>query len=147
MSVGCRTVINLSSPNSYVTFLKFRKEMVSLVLGGTGKGNLMISVDLKDAYFQISVHPDFQPYFHIALNGKVFQFKALLWSFHNSPRSSPWRSLGCRTRPTRRDLFALLPGQLVCCSGVGPSPASTLQVPPLALSRLGHCHHFGEIKP
>ena len=40
----------------------------------------MFLIDLKDAYFQITVHPDFQPYFSIALGGKVCQFIAVCFS-------------------------------------------------------------------
>ena len=39
-------VINLLSVNAYVTFIKLKMEVVSLVL----EGDVMLSIDLKDVY-------------------------------------------------------------------------------------------------
>ena len=40
----------------------------------------MFSIDLKDAYFQISIHPDSRPCIWFVLEGQVFQFRALCFS-------------------------------------------------------------------
>ena len=46
-------------------------------------GNWVTSIDLKDAYFHITVHPDYRKYFRIVVGGKFLEFKAL--SFRLSP--------------------------------------------------------------
>ena len=52
------TVIKLSTLNGFVTVTKFQMETMASVLGSIGKGDWMFSTYLKDAYFQIPVHPD-----------------------------------------------------------------------------------------
>ena len=48
---GWRPVINLSTLNGCVALTRFQMETVVSVLGSVRKGNLVLSVDLKDAYF------------------------------------------------------------------------------------------------
>ena len=43
---------------NYVTLTNFKMQMVSSVLGFIWKGDIIVSTDLKDAYFQILIHPD-----------------------------------------------------------------------------------------
>ena len=59
-------------------------ETVSLMLGLIKKGDFMFSIDLKDAYLQISNHPDSRPYLRIALERKV---KAFCFSLSTVPQS------------------------------------------------------------
>ena len=54
-------------------------------LGGRQEGDVIFSIDLKDTYPQVLIYPDSQPYLRIALNGKVFQFKALCFDFSTAP--------------------------------------------------------------
>ena len=78
-----------------VILTKFTMETMSSVLGSIRKGDLMFSIDLNDAYFQILILPDSRPYRWITLEGKVYQFRALmfltsLWLPRSSPGCSPW---------------------------------------------------------
>ena len=59
---GWKPVIGLSSPSNDVTFMEFRMETVSLVLGLIRKGDVMFLIDLKDTWFHISIHQDSQPH-------------------------------------------------------------------------------------
>ena len=90
----------------------------------------MFSLDLKDTYFQIPIHLDSQPSLRIALNGKVFQFKALCFGLFTTPQSV---CFGLGVGSQERDLSTLLPGQLVDHSGVSSSPAGMPAVPLLSL--------------
>ena len=60
-------------------------EIVSSVLESIRKGEVMFSVDPKDAYFQISVHLDSRLFLYIAINGRVYQFKALCCGLSMAP--------------------------------------------------------------
>ena len=97
--------------------------------------------DLKDAYFQVPVHPDSQPYYLIASNGKVSQCKVLFWPFHCSP-SSPGGFSGVGMDSQEGDSAASQPEQLACHSRVGPLTAGTSGAPPLTLSRPGNYRQF-----
>ena len=58
-ATGCwRPMINLSPLNEYLDFSKFRMETVSSVGVLVRKGNFVFSLDLKEAYSQIPVHPE-----------------------------------------------------------------------------------------
>ena len=49
-------------------------------------GNLVTSINLKDAYFHVLVHPDFRKYLRVAVGGKVYQFRALPFGLSPAPR-------------------------------------------------------------
>ena len=70
-------MINLPSLSGCVTLTKFKMETVSSVVGSIKKGGLMFLINLEDTYFQIPIHLDSCPYLWIALEGKVYQYKAL----------------------------------------------------------------------
>ncbi|KAK3893317.1 hypothetical protein Pcinc_002872 [Petrolisthes cinctipes] len=55
---GFRPVLDLSSLNRYVTTTQFRMETVRTVLSVICSHEWMTAIDLKDAYFQILIHPD-----------------------------------------------------------------------------------------
>ena len=56
VSGGWRPVIDLLSLNSYVTLIKFKMEMASLVFGAIRKEDVMFFIDMKDAYFKFPIH-------------------------------------------------------------------------------------------
>ena len=70
---GWRTIINLSILNGFVTLTKFQMKMVASVLGSIKKWDWMFLIDLKDAYFQIPVHPESWPYLWFCLEGRICQ--------------------------------------------------------------------------
>ena len=89
---GLRPVINLKSLNLFIKKEKFKMETIRSIQKALSPGDWVTSIDLKDAYFHIAVHPNFWKYLRIVVGGKVFQFKAL--PFGLSPRefcrSSYW---------------------------------------------------------
>ena len=46
----------------------------------------MFSIDLKDAYFQIPVHPKSRLYLRFCLEGRVYQFHTLCFSLSMAPQ-------------------------------------------------------------
>ena len=83
---GQHPMICLSSQNSYVIFIKFNLEMISVMLGSMGEWDYMFLINLKDAYFKILIHPDSRPYLRIALKGKAYQFKAFCFGLSTAPQ-------------------------------------------------------------
>ena len=74
---GWRPVIDLSPLNSAVRQTKFKMETTTSVMASIREGDYMASLDLKDAYFQIPIHPDSRKYLRFTSEGTVYQFKAL----------------------------------------------------------------------
>ena len=62
-------MIDLLSLNRYIILIKSTTETVLSVLGLIRKEDVMFSIDLKDAYVQIPIHPDLCLYRGIALGG------------------------------------------------------------------------------
>ena len=46
----------------------------------------MVSLDLKDAYFQVPIHPDSRKYLRFVAFGRVYQFKALCFGLSMAPQ-------------------------------------------------------------
>ena len=76
-SGGLRLVINLKPLNLFTKKEKFKMESTRSIQKELSPGDWVTSIDMKDAYFHILVHPDFRKYLSIVVEGKVFQFKAL----------------------------------------------------------------------
>ena len=49
------------------------------------KGQWAASIDLKDAYFQVPIHPGARKFFRVAWEGKVYQFRALPFGLASAP--------------------------------------------------------------
>ena len=56
-SGGWRPVVDLSHLNEFVQLAPFKMETVASVLLSVRVGDFLASLDLKDAYFQIPIHP------------------------------------------------------------------------------------------
>ena len=76
-SGGWRPVIDLSPLNEFVQQTLFRMETPNSVLLTVRKNNFLASIDLKDAYFQILVHPSSRKLLRFVSNDMVYQFKSL----------------------------------------------------------------------
>ena len=72
-----RPVIDLSTLNLRVHKTPFKMETLQSVLLSVRSGDWMVSIDLKDAYLQIPIHPDSCKYLRFVVLNQVFQFKAL----------------------------------------------------------------------
>ena len=79
----------------------------------------MVSIDLKDAYFQIPVHHDSRQFLRFVAFGVPYQFKALCFGLHGSSSLHPGHGSGFHYASSSRDSDAPLPRRLV-----GPSAIS-----------------------
>ena len=83
---GWRPVIDLSPLNRFVRQTRFTMETACSVLDSIRENDFMLSVDLKDAYFQIPIHQSSRKYLRFILDGTVYQFRALCFGLSTAPQ-------------------------------------------------------------
>lgn len=85
-----RTIINLKPLNKFIIKEKFRMETINFTINLLFKNCYMVSVDLKDAYYHVPIHPKVQRYLRVAvrLGAKIchFQYQALPFGITIAPR-------------------------------------------------------------
>ena len=102
-----RPVIDLSHLIRFVDVSHFQMETIQSVLLSVRQGDWMASIDLKEAYLQVPVHPASRHFLRFMLRGTVYQFKALCFGLSTAPQvftrvmapvSAILHSLGIRMR-------------------------------------------------
>ena len=81
-----RPVIDLSTLNRFVDVSHFQMETIQSVLPSIHQGDWMASIDLREAYLQVPVHPESRPFLRFVSNGHVYQFKALCFGLSTAPQ-------------------------------------------------------------
>ena len=84
-SGGWRPVIDLSRLNQFVLCHHFKMETLNSIRQALQKGDWVTSLDLKDAYFHICVHHRSRRYLRFIFEGKMYQFRVLLFGLSVSP--------------------------------------------------------------
>ena len=79
-----RPVIDLSTLNLKVHQTSFKMETLQSVLLSVRPGDWMVSLDLKDAYLQVPMHPESRKFLRFMVREKVYQFKVLCFGLHGS---------------------------------------------------------------
>ena len=85
-----RPVIDLSTLNRFVDVSHFQMETLQSVLLSIRPGDWMASIDLREAYLQVPVHPESRPFLRFVINGQVYQFKALCFGLSTAPQVFTW---------------------------------------------------------
>ena len=81
-----RLVIDLSSLNRFVDVSHFQMETIQSVLLSIRPGDWMASIDLREAYLQVPIHPESRPFLRFVTNGQVYQFTALCFGLSTAPQ-------------------------------------------------------------
>ena len=81
-----RVIIDLSSLNNFVTKISFRMEGVEILKILIQPNNFMISIDLSDAFFSISLYPTYKRFVTFKLNSCRYAFNVLPFGISSSPR-------------------------------------------------------------
>ena len=81
-----RPVIDLSHLNEFVQLTPFKMETVTSILLSVREGDFLVSLDLKDAYFQITIHPSSRKLLRFTSEGTVYQFRALCFRLSTAPQ-------------------------------------------------------------
>ena len=72
-----RMILNIKQLNSFVVYQHFKMEGLKNVLNLIKPNVWIASVDLKDAFFSIPVHPEYEKYFKFYWEGKYYQFQGM----------------------------------------------------------------------
>ena len=81
-----RPVINLSTLNRFVDVSHFWMETIQSVLLSVRQGDWMASIDLKEAYLQVPIHPESHPFLRFVAHGRTYQFTALCFGLSMAPQ-------------------------------------------------------------
>ena len=81
-----RPVIDLSALNLFMDVSHFQMETIQSVLLSVRQGDWMASIDLKEAYLQVPVHPESRPFLCFVARGQVYQFTALCFGLSTAPQ-------------------------------------------------------------
>lgn len=81
-----RIILNLKPLNTHVSYEHFKMEHLSMALGLMEDNFFMASIDLKDAYYSVSVNSSFRKYLRFVWNGKLYQFTCLAQGLSCAPR-------------------------------------------------------------
>ena len=81
-----RPVIDLSHLNRFVDVSPFQMVTIQSVLLSVRQGNWMASIDLKEAYLQVPVHPASRHFLRFMFRDTVYQFIALCFGLSMAPQ-------------------------------------------------------------
>ena len=85
-SESWRPVIDLSHLNRFLASSPFKMETIQSVLLLVRPGDWMVSIDLKEAFLQIPVHPESRKYLRFVAFGRVYHFRALCFGLASAPQ-------------------------------------------------------------
>ena len=81
-----RPIINLKPLNAYIKPQKFRMETLAFILQSRINGCWATSIDLKDAYLHIPIHPSHHRWLRFSLQGQAYAFRCLPFGLSTAPR-------------------------------------------------------------
>ena len=80
-----RPVLDLSPLNQYVKRISFKMETLSDLRLTIQPGDWATSIDLKDAYFHVTIHPSRRRFLRFVWKDQVYQFVALPFGLSLAP--------------------------------------------------------------
>ena len=81
-----RMILNLKRFNQYVAYHHFKMDTLDTVIKLMKPGCYMASIDLRDAYYTVAIHPDHQKYLKFVANGVLYQYTCLPNGLASAPR-------------------------------------------------------------
>ena len=82
---GNRPVINLKHLNKFIPYLHFKMEGLNLLQNILQKGDYMCKLDLKDAYFCVSLKKEPRKYVRFRWEGTLYKFLCLCFDLGSAP--------------------------------------------------------------
>ena len=81
-----RMILNLKRFNQYVAYHHFKMDTLDTVIKLMKPGCYMASIDLRDAYYTVAIHPDHQKYLKFVANGVFYQYTCLPNGLASAPQ-------------------------------------------------------------
>ena len=81
-----RPILDLRRLNRYLKKMPFKMLTNASLLRKVRRGTWFCSVDLKDAFFHVSIYPPHRKFLRFALDGQVYQYTVLPFGMSLSPR-------------------------------------------------------------
>ena len=85
---GFRAILNLRKLNKFIRNQHFKMETLRSVIQSLNIGDWVFSIDLSDAYLHVPIHLESRKYLRFAIEGKVFQYRALPFGISLPPACS-----------------------------------------------------------
>ena len=82
-----RVILNLKKINVFIPVQHFRMETLKVILQDLRSHDRAVSIDLKDAYLHVPVHPRSRRLLGFKFLGKAYTYKVLPFGLKNSPWS------------------------------------------------------------
>ena len=83
---GVRLILDLSELNKSLVYQHFKMDNIHTVLDLVSSNNFLASVDLRDAYYSVKIHPEDRKFLKFVINNQYWQFKALPNGLSTAPR-------------------------------------------------------------
>ena len=81
-----RIILNLRNLNEDIKYEHFKMESLDLALGLIDENFYLSKIDLSDAYYSVSIHPNFRKYLRFEWNHKLYEFVCLPNGLTSAPR-------------------------------------------------------------
>lgn len=81
-----RFILNLKELNTFVANEKFKMEDLRTAINLLTPGAYMTSIDLKDAYYSVPIHPSCRKFLRFTWNGNLYEFNCLPFGLCTAPR-------------------------------------------------------------
>ena len=83
---GLRVILDLTELNKSILYQHFKMDNIKTALPLISPGDYLASVDLRDAYFTVPIHPDSRKFLRFTWQGRLWQFQALPNGLSSAPR-------------------------------------------------------------
>ena len=81
-----RMILNLKRINTFIPSASFRMETLSTILPLLRPNDLAVSLDLRDAYLHVPIHPSSRDLLGFSVNGKTYRYRAMPFGLKPAPR-------------------------------------------------------------
>ena len=81
-----RTILNLKACNEFIVYHHFKMDTLEAAVNMMRPGCFMASVDLKDAYYTVPIHPSHQKYLKFCFDSAFYKYTCLPNGLASAPR-------------------------------------------------------------